>query len=270
VIGGQCLFRGQNLFALSPAERAAMRGTEIAFVSQEPMVSLDPSFTVGSQLCELVRCNQGLSRSAARTRTLELLDSVRISEPQRVARSYPHQLSGGMAQRVCIAAAIAGEPSLLVADEPTTALDVTVQAEILDLLRALQRDRGMAILLVTHDWGAVSDFCTRAVVLYAGQVVEEGPVAAIVPRPEHPYSAALLAASPERALEGQRLMTIPGNVPHPEEWAASVGCRFSPRCHLSTDQCTAHSIPLMVPSFDRSTRCIRHEGISRDPVESSL
>lgn len=270
VISGEGLFRGKSLFALSPAERAAIRGTEIAFVSQEPMASLDPSFTVGSQLSEFVRKHHGVSRAAARSRTLELLDSVRISDPRQVARSYAHQLSGGMAQRVCIAAAIAGEPSLLVADEPTTALDVTVQAEILDLLRALQKDRDMAILLVTHDWGAVSDFCTRAVVLYAGQVVEESPVAELVRYPEHPYSAALLAASPERAVQGQRLVTVPGSVPHPEEWAATTGCRFAPRCQLSTDECTQQSIPLLSPSFDRSTRCIHHERISRDPVGSSL
>ena len=269
VTNGECLFRGRNLFALSPAERAAIRGREIAFVPQEPMASLDPSFTVGSQLSELVRRNQGVSRAVARSKTLELLDAVRISDPHQVARRYPHQLSGGMAQRVCIAAAIAGEPSLLVADEPTTALDVTVQSEILDLLRSLQRDRGMAILIVTHDWGVVSEFCTRAVVLYAGQVVEEGPVGALVRHPEHPYSAALLAASPERAVRGQRLVTIPGNVPSPEEWAATAGCRFAPRCQLSTDECTQQPIPLLAPASDRSTRCIRFEAISRDTATPS-
>ncbi|MCZ0985522.1 dipeptide/oligopeptide/nickel ABC transporter permease/ATP-binding protein [Streptomyces diastatochromogenes] len=214
VAQGQVLFDGTDLVA-SPAARTQVRGTGIAYVSQEPMVALDPMFTVGRQLGEAVRRHERCDRREARSRVTELLDMVNIPDPAAVAGRHPHQLSGGMAQRVAIALALAGRPKLLIADEPTTALDVTVQAEILTLLRNLQADTGMAVLIVTHDWGVVADLCHRAVVMYAGQVVEAADVEEMFARPLHPYTAGLLAANPHRAREGEPLPTIPGRSPPP-------------------------------------------------------
>jgi peptide/nickel transport system permease protein len=182
---------------------------------------------------------------------------VRLPDPQAVARRYPHELSGGMAQRVAIARALAGDPKLLIADEPTTALDVTVQAEILDLLRELQADREMAILLVTHDWGVVADLCDRAVVMYAGQVVERGDLTPILREPLHPYTQALLASSPEHSIGAETLPTIPGGVPKPGEWPS--GCHFHPRCAYATSACRERPIQLERIDGQRETRCIHHD-----------
>jgi peptide/nickel transport system permease protein len=188
---------------------------------------------------------------------LELLSQVRLPNPEAVARRYPHELSGGMAQRVSIARALAGGPKLLVADEPTTALDVTVQAEILDLLRSLQREQGMALLLITHDWGVVADICDRAVVLYAGQVVEEASVDIVFRTPLHPYTSALIAANPHRVDKARQLPTIPGVVPAPGSWPK--GCHFHPRCRFATDECRAAPIALEAPERDHLTRCIHYD-----------
>ncbi|MGW2418786.1 dipeptide/oligopeptide/nickel ABC transporter permease/ATP-binding protein [Streptomyces sp. NPDC001709] len=252
---GQVLFDGTDLVA-SPADLAQVRGTGIAYVSQEPMVALDPMFTVGRQLAEAVRRHERCDRRAARSRVTELLDMVNIPDPAAVAWRYPHQLSGGMAQRVAIALALAGRPQLLIADEPTTALDVTVQAEILTLLRNLQAETGMAVLLVTHDWGVVADLCHRAVVMYAGQVVEAADVREMFAQPLHPYTAGLLAANPHRAREGEPLPTIPGTVPAPREWPS--GCRFAARCALADDGCTK-PVTLTEPAPDRLSRCVRSQ-----------
>ena len=192
-----------DIAAMPERDLRRLRGSEIGLVSQEPKVSLNPVFRVGWQLTDLIRIHHGLSRRAARRRAIALLERVELPDPDR-ARRYPHELSGGMAQRVAIARALAGDPKLLIADEPTTALDVTVQAEILDLLRDLQRDRGMAVLLVTHDWGVVADLCDRAVVMYAGQIVERGNVRQIFRGPLHPYTRALLASNPHAADGGER------------------------------------------------------------------
>ena len=252
---GQVLFEGTDLVG-SPAALAQVRGTGIAYVSQEPMVALDPMFTVGHQLGEAVRRHERRDRRAVRERVPELLHMVNIPDPERVARRYPHQLSGGMAQRVAIALALAGRPKLLIADEPTTALDVTVQAEILTLLRTLQGETGMAVLIVTHDWGVVADLCHRAVVMYAGQVVEAAEVEEMFARPLHPYTAGLLAANPHRAREGEPLPTIPGTVPAPRDWPA--GCRFAARCDLADDRCTT-PVSLTEPAPDRLSRCVRSQ-----------
>ena len=260
VVGGQVLLHGQDVLSMSKADRRRLRGSTIAFVSQEPMVALDPLFTVGSQVSEAVRRHQRVSRREARRTAAELLDRVKIDDPARVMKLYPHEISGGMAQRAAIAIALAGQPDLLIADEPTTALDVTVQAEILSLLASLQRDTGMAVLLISHDWGVVGAVCDRAVVMYAGQVVERGPIEDILSRPLHPYSLGLLAADPHFAEPGSRLSTIPGSVPQPAEWPLS--CHFSARCPYSSEDCTIAPIPLIEAADGRLTRCIHSERIS--------
>ena len=258
ISGGRCVFEGKDLATLPPAELAQVRGSGIAFVSQEPMVALDPTFTVSAQLAEAVRRHRGGSRRAARARVLELLDLVNIPDPAAVAGRYPHQLSGGMAQRVAIALALAGDPRLLIADEPTTALDVTVQAEILALLRTLQSETGMSVLIVTHDWGVVADLCRRAVVMYAGQVVEFADVDSMFHQPYHPYTQGLLAANPHLAVEGEPLPTIPGTVPAPRDWPS--GCRFADRCPYATGECSAAPVALIRPQADdRLSRCVHSD-----------
>jgi peptide/nickel transport system permease protein len=257
VDGGCIMFGGRDLTALSERELRRLRGKEIALISQEPMVSLNPAFRVDWQLAEVVRQHHGVSRKAARARVVELLRQVHLPEPEMVARRYPHELSGGMAQRVAIARALAGEPQLLIADEPTTALDVTVQAEILELLREIQRERQMAILLVTHDWGVVADICERVVVMYAGEIVERAELGPMFAEPLHPYTEALLASNPHNAAEAEMLPTIPGTVPAPGEWPE--GCHFHPRCAYATAACQAQAIPLEHPADDRETRCIHYE-----------
>jgi peptide/nickel transport system permease protein len=254
---GRILFGGRDLAALSERELRQVRGKEIGLISQEPMISLNPAFQVGWQLAEVVRRHQRLSRTKARTQALELLRRVHLPDPEAVASRYPHELSGGMAQRVAIARALSGDPKLLIADEPTTALDVTVQAEILELLRELQADRQMAILLVTHDWGVVADICERAIVMYAGQVVERADLVPMFRQPLHPYTEALLASNPHNAPAAEQLPSIPGAVPRPGAWPS--GCHFHPRCRHATRECREHAIRLEQPAPRRETRCIHHE-----------
>lgn len=229
-----------------------IRGERIGWIAQDPIAGLDPSFTVVSQLSDAIRAHAGISRREAHARALDLLGRVRLPDPQSVATSYPHQLSGGMAQRVGIAAALASDPDLVIADEPTTALDVTVQAEILDLLREL-REAGTAVLLVTHDWGVLADVCDRAVVMYAGQVVETATVAEMVTAPRHPYTAALLRANPVHARPGAPLPSIDGVVPTPGSWPG--GCHFADRCPLVTAECTQAPVPLEGDD-ERQARCL--------------
>jgi peptide/nickel transport system permease protein len=260
ISGGRIVFEGRDLVSLGEEGLRKVRGREIGLISQEPMVGFNPTFRVGWQLAHILRLHHGLSKRAARKRAVELLESVRLANPADVARKYPHELSGGMAQRVAIAAALAGDPKLLIADEPTTALDVTVQSEILELLRDLQRDRGMAILLVTHDWGVVADICERVVVMYAGQVVERAAVDTLFGDPRHPYTEALLAANPTSAVAGQALPVIPGTVPKPGEWPK--GCHFNPRCSYATKECLAAPIPLIRPAEGHETRCIHDEALA--------
>ncbi|MFE6699041.1 dipeptide/oligopeptide/nickel ABC transporter permease/ATP-binding protein [Streptomyces sp. NPDC057718] len=255
ITAGRVVFEGRDLTSLTPAELRAVRGSRIGWISQEPINSLDPSLTVGAQVAEAVRAHTDCSQAQARRRAVELLTAVRLPDPATIARRYPHQLSGGMAQRVGIAAALAGDPVLLIADEPTTALDVTVQAEIMDLFRDLQAT-GLAIMLVTHDWGALADLCDNAVVMYAGQVVERASVADMMITPRHPYSAGLLAANPHSAVPGQLLPAIEGTVPHPADWPK--GCRFQSRCALATPRCAEAPIPLISLGPSGHTRCLNH------------
>ncbi|EXG82698.1 dipeptide/oligopeptide/nickel ABC transporter permease/ATP-binding protein [Cryptosporangium arvum] len=255
VESGHVVFDGTDLAELDEAAYRAVRGRQIAMISQEPMGALDPSFRIGSLVGEVVRTVEGRRGRAVRDRVVELLTMVEIPDAADVARRYPHQISGGMAQRVAIAMALAGGPRLLIADEPTTALDVTVQAEILDLLRRLQQENGMAVLLVSHNLGVIADMCSKVLVLYAGQVVEQAAVDALFAAPAHPYAAALLASSPEKAGIGQPIRAIPGTVPAPEDWP--TGCRFANRCELVEPACRAEAIPLVDVGADHHSRCIR-------------
>jgi peptide/nickel transport system permease protein len=257
VTAGSIVFEGRDLLDASHDQLRAVRGGRIGWISQEPINSLDPTFTIGSQLVEAIRAHRTCSRKEAHARALELLEIVRLPDPAATAAKYPFELSGGMAQRAGIACALAADPVMLIADEPTTALDVTVQAEILDLLRDLQAG-GMAIILVTHDLGVLSDLCERAVVMYAGEVVETARVAELVAGPQHPYTAALLAANPHDAVPGAPLRAIEGAVPSPEQWLH--GCRFANRCPLVERRCEAAAVPLL-DFDDRRTRCVRRDAL---------
>jgi peptide/nickel transport system permease protein len=257
---GNIYYGGRELTSLSERDLHSIRGREIALISQEPMVSLTPTFRVGWQIAEAVRRHQRCSKKQAREQAITLLGAVHLPEPELIARRYPHELSGGMAQRVAIARALAGEPKLLIADEPTTALDVTVQAEILDLLREIQSTRRMAILLITHDWGVIADLAERVIVMYAGQVVEQGGTTSIFRQPLHPYTYALLRSNPHHAPATDQLPTIPGVVPRPGAWPE--GCRFHPRCAYATAACSTATIALEHPVSGRETRCIHHDRLS--------
>ncbi|MCB1716629.1 MAG: ABC transporter ATP-binding protein [Candidatus Competibacteraceae bacterium] len=230
----QLQFAGRDLLTIAPDQRRQIIGKEMAMIFQEPMSSLNPCFTVGFQLTEAIKVHLGGSRGDRRRRALELLDQVGIPDPASRLRAFPHQLSGGMSQRVMIAMAIACRPQLLIADEPTTALDVTIQAQILELLTGLQREQGMALVLITHDMGVVAETAQRVVVQYAGQQVERQPVVELFTHPRHPYTEALLNALPERA-QGGRLPSIPGVVPG--QLDRPRGCLFHPRCRYADTRC---------------------------------
>ena len=239
IVGGSVLLEGRDVLGLDEAAMRHVRGGRIGMIFQEPMTSLNPVLTIGRQITEAVRLD-GASPREARERALHLLELARIAEPARRLDDHPHQLSGGMRQRVMIALALSRSPQILIADEPTTALDVTVQAQILDLLLDLRDRLGMAIILITHDLGVVAETCERAIVMYAGRKVEEGPVEALFTRPLHPYTRGLLRSAPRlgRGTErGARLPEIPGMVPSPR--AMPHGCRFAPRCDLAQPQCAS-------------------------------
>jgi oligopeptide/dipeptide ABC transporter ATP-binding protein len=255
---GSIEFDGLELTRCRPAEWQRVRGARIGFVFQEPMSALNPAFTIGDQIAEtLLAHGRASTRSDARRRTIELLDAVRLPDPDRRVRDYPFQLSGGMRQRALLAAAIACQPALLIADEPTTALDVTIQAEILDLLREMRRTFGLAMLLITHDLTVVSRLADRVAVMYAGRIVEEGPTALLLRSPLHPYTDGLLASlpGPER---GSRLDAIPGSVP--DIGSRPPGCAFAPRCPARLDRCDAGTPALTFEPPGRAVRCVLHAG----------
>ena len=235
-------FDGHDLLSLTSSERSKLTGKDVAMIFQDPTTSLNPCFTVGFQLAETLKLHLGLDRRSAQRRSIELLEQVGIPAPESRLKDFPHQMSGGMNQRVMIAMAIACNPKLLIADEPTTALDVTIQAQILDLLQGLQKERGMALVLITHNMGVVSEMAQRVAVMYAGQIMEERSAQDLFATPQHPYTEALMAAMPERSDGLTRLATIPGMVPglydRPE------GCLFGPRCTDATDSCRARRPPL--------------------------
>jgi peptide/nickel transport system permease protein len=266
--GGQILWNGRNLAATPDKDMQSVRGREIALISQEPMRALDPMFTVGYQLTATIRRLRGMGRSEARAEAHSLLEKVGIVDAARILKTYPHQISGGMAQRVAIALALSGRPRLLVADEPTTALDVTVQAEILSLLRALVKDTGMSVVMVTHDLGVVADICDQVAVMYAGQVVENGRTAAILDNPRHPYTLALLAADPHANHADsmpERLATISGQVPQPKDWPA--GCRFAARCQFAGSACL-EPVPLLPSGTgDCLVRCVKADQLAIEGMD---
>jgi oligopeptide/dipeptide ABC transporter ATP-binding protein len=238
IAAGRILFRGRDLLALSEREMQRVRGAEIGLVFQEPMTALNPVFTIGNQIEETLRVHGRATRRTARTKAIELLEAVSVPEPDRRVRDYPHQLSGGLRQRALIAMALAGDPALLIADEPTTALDVTIQAQILDLLRDLQHRLGLALLLITHDLGVVAQMADRVGIMYAGRIVEEAPVKDLLADPRHPYTQGLMESMPSGA-GGTRLAAIPGTVP--PLGALPPGCSFTPRCPRRFEPCpTAH------------------------------
>ena len=255
IVGGDIVFAGRRLLALSEEEMRSLRGDQIAMVFQEPMTSLNPVFTVGYQIGEVLEVHRGMSRKQARAEAIELLRLVEIPEPERRVDAYPHQLSGGMRQRVMIAMALACRPRLLIADEPTTALDVTIQAQILDLLAHLQQQFGMAVLFVTHDLGIVAERARRVAVMYAGRIVEEAETATLFRNPLHPYTRGLLRSIPRLGMRVRRLAAIPGSVPDP--LSLPSGCRFRDRCTYAVARC-GEIDPQLEPFGDsRAVACIR-------------
>ncbi|MFB5675848.1 ABC transporter ATP-binding protein [Paenibacillus terreus] len=254
VAAGEIRLEGENMLAFSERKMREIRGNRIAMIFQEPMTSLNPVFRVGKQIAEAVRYHQGVGRKEAMSRAVEMLTKVGIPRPEKVAVSYPHELSGGMRQRVMIAMAMICNPKLLIADEPTTALDVTIQAQILDLMRELQRTEGTSILMITHDLGVVAEMCDRVVIMYAGQVVEETDVKTLFKNPKHPYTKSLLASLPQLNSEQDRLASIPGQVPNPLEMPE--GCRFAPRCQFAQDICRANAPELEEVEAGHKCRCL--------------
>jgi len=250
-------WKGEELVGISPRRLRALRGNEMAMIFQEPMSSLNPVLRIGTQIGEALTLHRGVDGRRARKMAVDLLGEVGIPEPARRVDEYPHQLSGGMRQRVMIAIALSCEPALLIADEPTTALDVTIQAQILDLLRELRQQRGMALLLITHDLAVVAESCDRVLVMYGGQIVETGPVSEVFRHPRHPYTQGLLNSLPLLGSEGHPLRPIPGRVPSPFEWP--IGCRFIDRCNRRTERC-AEPPPLFRPSLARTHRCWLEQG----------
>ncbi len=253
VAAGSAVFEGQDLLGLPGRAMRRIRGGQIAMIFQDPMSSLNPVLTIADQIGEALRLHHGLPPRAARARAAELLDLVRIPDARRRLDDYPHRLSGGMRQRVMIAMAIACRPRLLIADEPTTALDVTIQAQILDLLRTLQRELGMAVILISHDLGIVAEFAARVMVMYGGRVAEIGPANPLYRAPLHPYTAGLLAAVPRLDVTARRLAAIPGSLPDPGE--AMPGCRFAPRCTEALAACHSAAPPLLSVGGGRFARC---------------
>jgi oligopeptide/dipeptide ABC transporter ATP-binding protein len=255
VTAGSVRFRGAELLAMPEADIEDLRGNSMAMIFQEPMTSLNPVFTVGDQVAEVVRRHQKCTPREARDRALEMFRKVRMPAAEKRLDDYPHQLSGGMRQRVMIAMALANDPALLIADEPTTALDVTIQAQILDLMRELQEETGTALLLITHDLGVVAEIADDVAVMYAGRVVESGPVSQVFNAPQHPYTLGLMGSMPAIAGRQGRLITIPGSVPVPEDMPP--GCRFSSRCPFAISACDAGRPPLLADDTGHANACLR-------------
>ena len=259
IVSGSVVVDGTDLLKLDDAEMREMRGGKIAMIFQEPMTALNPLLTIGRQIAEMVVLHDKVPRRAARTRAVEMLNHVRIPEPERRAKEYPHQMSGGMRQRAMIAMALACRPKILIADEPTTALDVTIQAQILDLIGDLRREFGTAVVLITHDLGVVAETANRMIVMYAGRKVEEGPVRELFANPRHPYMSGLLSSIPKvgsaRGLKGleERLTEIPGIVPPLSN--LPVGCAFSPRCPKADEKCHAEVPPFEMKRPDHYAAC---------------
>lgn len=255
IAGGQILYKGKDLLGYSMSEMRKIRGNEISMIFQEPMTSLNPVFTIGNQICEAISLHQNLSKAETRNRAIEMLKLVGIPAPEQRIDEYPHQLSGGMRQRVMIAMALSCDPQVLIADEPTTALDVTIQAQILDLLRDLQAKTGLALILITHDLGVVAEMADEVAVMYAGRIVERAPVKDLFSNPRMPYTRGLLNSIP--SLEKKRLEAIPGIVP--SLWELPQGCRFQERCTFVDNECRGIEPELKRVGVDHDVRCVKEK-----------
>ncbi len=253
IVGGEIWFDGRDILKLSEGDMEDIRGNDITMVFQEPMTSLNPVFTVGEQIAESVRLHRHASKKDAWDRAIEMVRLVGIPSPERRVKQYPHEMSGGMRQRIMIAMALACDPKLIIADEPTTALDVTIQAQILELVKRIQTESGAALLLITHDLAVVAETVQRVAVMYAGKIVESGDVEETLLHPKHPYTEGLLTSIPSRVARGQRLNVIKGTVPNP--FRLPKGCRFEPRCPYSFEPCKPYEPPLQVVGPDRRVRC---------------
>jgi peptide/nickel transport system ATP-binding protein/oligopeptide transport system ATP-binding protein len=255
IAAGSVRFAGEELTTASPNRMEKIRGAGISMVFQEPMTSLNPVFTIGEQIMETVRAHERMSASAQRERAIEMLDRVGIPSATERLNDYPHQLSGGQRQRVMIAMSLACRPKLLIADEPTTALDVTIQAQVLDLLMDLRDELGMAIMIITHNMGVIAEVADRVLVMYAGRIIEQSPAADLFDAPQHPYTKGLLACVPTLQQDRRRLIAIPGSLPEPAR--RPPGCRFAPRCTYRIEACRTAIPPLVMQREDRAVACIR-------------
>ena len=253
IVDGEIIFEGRDLTKLSEAEMRKIRGNDISMIFQEPMTSLNPVFTIGNQIMEAIMLHQKLDKAAARKKAIEMLSLVGIPSPEKRIDEYPHQLSGGMRQRVMIAMALSCNPPVLIADEPTTALDVTIQAQILDLMRDLQKELGTAIIMITHDLGVIAELVDRVAVMYTGVIVESGDVETIFANPQHPYTQGLLASIPRLDMDVDRLQAIPGSVPTPGNFPK--GCGFHPRCPFAKDICVAKRPPAFAVGDGHHAAC---------------
>lgn len=268
VTKGEVIFDGKDLQKLSEKEMREIRGGKMSMIFQEPMSSLNPAMRIDKQVIEGIRLHTNLSKQEARERAAKILQQVGIPDPERVLKNYPHQLSGGMSQRVMIAMAMSCNPQLLIADEPTTALDVTIQAQILELMKKIQQEEGMSILLITHDLGVVAEMCTRVIVMYAGEIVEEAPVEVLFNNPTHPYTEGLIASVPKLGSGVKVLPSIPGSVP--DLSMLPKGCRFAPRCKYATERCHNEEPDLFEVSEHQKCRCwLRdpHAGVPQEGKE---
>ncbi len=253
--GGEILFEGRDIVKMSDKEIRTIRGNKISMIFQEPMTSLNPAYTCGNQIVEVIKTHQNLSGSEAKARAIDILNSVGIPSPEQRFKEYPHQLSGGLRQRIMIAIALACEPKILIADEPTTALDVTVQAQILELIKSLQVKYNMSVILITHDLGVVADTCSRVIVMYASKIVEEGLVSEVFNEPKHPYTLALMESIPKLNEKRDRLQTIEGMVPSSLEY--NTGCHFANRCKLVDERCHAEEPELTRLSETHNASCFK-------------
>ncbi|GAB3057226.1 ABC transporter ATP-binding protein [Virgibacillus ainsalahensis] len=271
IVSGRINFKDKNLAKASEKQMKKIRGNEVSMIFQEPMTSLNPLFTIGNQMKEAIRIHRKISKKEARSKSIDTLRLVGIPRAESIIDEYPHQLSGGMRQRVMIAMAMSCNPELLIADEPTTALDVTIQAQILDLMRELNEEKDTAILLITHDLGVVAELCDRVIVMYSGQVVEEGTMREILKNPMHPYSQGLIRSLPKLNEKEQKLYSIPGTVPKPQ--IGRVGCRFADRCEFAFERCFQENPELFSLGNNRRSRCFLHdqnEGEGAENAESTI
>jgi len=268
IVEGEINFKGEDLVKATEKRMRSLRGNEIAMIFQDPMTSLDPLYTIGNQLVEGIRLHNKISKKQAYNQSIEMLKEVGIPRANEVIDEYPHQLSGGMRQRVMIAMAMSCEPDLLIADEPTTALDVTIQAQILDLMINLNKKKHTAILLITHDLGVVSEICDRVVVMYSGQLVEEGTKREVLKDPKHPYSQGLIRSLPNIKEKEQKLYSIPGTVKQPK--LGAVGCQFAPRCEFAFDRCFKENPELYsLDEEGRKSRCFLHDSKEGDVTKDA-